>query len=116
MLDSTHIKATYVGGALVATLKPEKVGEYEASVIEKELVDMLQQPGSKMALDLSPVQMISSVGLGLLISLNRHCRGKKGKLVLFGLTDAIKSILKMTRLDSGLTIVANQDAAVKALG
>lgn len=113
--ESSHLTAQFDGGVLVATVKVEKLGEYEAGVVERELVALMQQPGCRLALDLASVQMIASVGLGLLVSLNRFVKGKKGKMALFNLNDNIRNVLKMTRLDSGLTICPGQAGAIKAL-
>lgn len=113
--ESSHLSAEFSEGVLVAIVKVERLGEYEAGVVERELVALMQQPGCKLALDMASVQMIASVGLGLLVSLNRFVKGKKGKMALFNLNDNIRSVLKMTRLDSGLTICPGHAGAIKAL-
>lgn len=113
--DSIHLGANFTDGVLLAAVKVEKLGEYEAGVIEQELHGLLAQSGCKLALDMASVQVIASVGLGLLVSLNRYIKGKKGKMVLFNLNDNIRSVLKMTRLDSGLAIAPGQAGAMKAL-
>lgn len=113
--DSIHLSANFVDGVLLGTVKVEKLGEYEAGVIEQELHGLLAQTGCKLALDLASVQIIASVGLGLLVSLNRYVKGKKGKMVLFNLSDNIRGVLKMTRLDTGLNIAPGQAGAMKAL-
>lgn len=113
--DSSHVSAEFTEGVLLAAVKVEKLGEYEAGMVERELIALLPAAGPKLAIDLKSVQVIASVGLGLLVSLNRQVKARKGKMALFNVSDNIRGVLKMTKLDTGLTICPGQAGAVKAL-
>jgi anti-anti-sigma factor len=114
MFDSQHIKAEADKGVLVVAIKSEKISEYEATIIQNEIANLAKGLGWKIALDLSAVGMVASVGLGMLVSLNRTAKTNKGKLALCQLASPIREVLKMTRLDSGLTIVPDRAAAIAA--
>ncbi|MCE2966602.1 MAG: STAS domain-containing protein [Phycisphaerales bacterium] len=114
MLQSTLIKAKMIDGVLVATIVCEKIGQYETGIIEGELLPAVRNTGHRLALDFSSVQLVSSVGLGMLVTLNRNCRAGKGKMAIFGLSDNLTHLLKATKLDSGLTLVRDESSAVKA--
>jgi anti-anti-sigma factor len=116
MFDSQHIKADADKGVLVVEVKSEKISEYEATIIQNEIANLAKGMNWKIALDMSQVQMIASVGLGMLVSLNRTAKTNKGKLALCKLNDPIRQVLKLTRLDTGLTIVADRPAAISACG
>lgn len=114
MIDSSHLSALADHGVLVAVIKSEKISEYESTVIQGDLAAAAKGMGFRVALDLAAVQMVSSVGLGMLISLNRQCKTGKGRLALFNMSPAVRQVFKISKLDSGLTIVADREAAIKA--
>jgi len=115
MIDSTHIDAAAEAGVLVIRLKCEKIAEYEATIVETEINGLCPGFHHKIALDFTQVQMLASVGLGMLTSLNRVCRTNKGKLALFALNDNLRHLMRLTRLDSAFIIVPDRAAAVKAI-
>lgn len=112
MLNSTHVEGTLVDGVLVARLKCEKLGEYEASIVQNDVSAAAKGVAWKVALNFADVQLISSVGLGLIVSLNKTAKANKGKLSLFNLNANLVNLFKITRLDSGLLIKSTQDDAV----
>lgn len=114
MFDSQHIKAEADRGVLVIVIKTEKIAEYEATIIQNEIGNLAKGMGWKVALDFAAVGLIASVGLGMLVTLNRNARASKGKIAIFRMNDSIRSVMKMTRLDTGFVIVGDRDAAVKA--
>jgi anti-anti-sigma factor len=72
--------------------------------------------GWKVAFDATAVQIISSVGLGMLISLNRLAKGNKGKVTLFGLSEQLRGLFKISMLDKALSLQNDRAAALKACG
>ena len=102
-----------VGGVMVFLC--EKVTEREAKFIEEEMASAASKNKWKLAADLSQVTILSSSGLGMLVNLNKQFRVQKGRLVVCGLSDDITQVMKLTRLDSLLTIVPDRKAAEKAL-
>jgi len=112
---SNFVQTDTTTGVLLAKINCEKISEYETNVLDQEIVALGDAHNWKMGLDLSDVQMIASVGLGLLVALNRKAKTGKGKLVLYNLTEQIRHVLKLTRLDIGLTIAATRDDALKLL-
>jgi len=114
-MASAHLKCDPSGGVLVAAVLCEKISEYEANVLEPELTMLAAAHQNRLVLDMKDVQMVASVGLGMLVQLNRTLKAGGGKFVLANLSDNIKKVMKLTRLDSGLTIVATvQDGIAKA--
>lgn len=113
MLTTVHVKAEIISGVPVALLTTEKVGEYECTAIEHDLLKIAESCRYRYVVDFTQVKLLSSVGIGLLIKLQKTTAAGKGKLVLCGLDPNILKLLQMTRLDKGLTIVATRDAAIK---
>ncbi len=104
------------GMVAVARIKCEKIGEYEAPILQKELTDVASKYRWHIVVNFQDVQLLASVGLGLLITLHKLAKANKGKFVLFGLNDNLRGLLKMTKLDSGLSIAQDEASAVKMAG
>lgn len=115
MLNSTHVEATIVDGVLVAKLKCEKLGEYESAIVQSEVTTAAKTTAWRVALNFSDVQLISSVGLGLIVSLNKSAKAGKGKMSMFNLNANLTNLFKITRLDSGLLIKPDQTSAIDAV-
>ncbi len=115
MLNSTHVEGTMVDGVLVAKLKCEKLGEYEAGIVQGDISNAAKGTSWKVALDFTDVQLISSVGLGLIVTLNKAAKTNKGRMSMFNLNPNLLNLFKITRLDSGLLIKTTAAEAIAAV-
>jgi anti-anti-sigma factor len=114
-MSSAHLTTDPSSGILVAKVLCEKISEYEATVLEPELRALAADHQYKLVLDMTSVEMIASVGLGMLVQLNRAIKQAGGKFVLANLSENIKKVMKITRLDAGLTITGSvADGIAKA--
>jgi anti-sigma B factor antagonist len=62
----------------------------------QERVLPLAQPGSKILLDMSGVEYMSSAGLRMLLSMYRQISRGNGDIVLVGLSEEIKDTMSVT--------------------
>ncbi len=116
LLDSVHASAEGFSGYTIAKVKCERIAEREGPILLGELTRAAKARASRIAIDLSDVMMISSAGIGSLVQLHRACAEHKGKMILFGLTDEMMSMLKIARLDRLFTITPSRADAAGALG
>ena len=56
------------------------------------------QDASQVVVDLSPVGMMDSSGVGVLLSVHRALLARRGKLVLCGAREAVKSLLSLVNI------------------
>lgn len=68
---------------------------------------------SNLILDLSDVEYMDSSALGVLLGLQRAARLNGGSLVLCGLHDNLKRILKITSLEGVFKIYPTSEEALK---
>lgn len=117
MVQSVHVTSSIVQGVPIALLTTEKVGDYETHALEVDLSKLAAEYRCRYAVDFSQVKLLSSVGIGLLLKLNKMAATHKpaGKVVFFSMDPQIFKLLQMTRLDKGLNIAKDKEAAVKAL-
>lgn len=114
-MQSTFVTSKLHGPAVIVKVERERVGEHEAPVIQNEVAAAAGPHGWRVALDLSMVTLLASAGLGALITLNKKCKAGGGKLALFGISEDIMAVMKLTKLNTLLTILPDQTAAVKAV-
>jgi anti-sigma B factor antagonist len=69
----------------------------------------------KLILDLTKVDYLSSAGLRLLLLLYRELSARKGKLVLLGVSEDIRTVMSHTGFLNFFTLATSQDEAVLAL-
>jgi anti-sigma B factor antagonist len=70
---------------------------------------------SKIILDLSKVDYLSSAGLRLLLLLYRELSAKKGKLALVGVSEDIRTVMSHTGFLDYFTFAGTQAEAVEAV-
>lgn len=84
----------------------------------QEKVLSIVKPDSKIILDLSQVEYMSSAGLRMLLLLYRTAKAQKGNLILVGLQEEIKDTMSVTgfldffttcdTVESGLAMLRNK--------
>lgn len=113
-----YVAVRRVGRAAVARVVREKISEHEADVVKADALAAAAAPGAghRLVLDLSEVQMITSAGLGAMISIERECKAAGGKVVLFGMSDELQALFRMTKLDRLFVVKPDEAAAVAVVG
>jgi anti-sigma B factor antagonist len=69
----------------------------------------------KLILDLTKVDYLSSAGLRLLLLLYRELSARKGKLVLLGVSEDIRTVMSHTGFLNFFTLAGSEEEAVLAL-
>ncbi|MEM1423738.1 MAG: STAS domain-containing protein [Planctomycetota bacterium] len=113
--DVSIVRLQSVDGRLIARIGCPHVGQREAPILQDEILAEADAHGHRVAIDFSQVTMLGSLGLGALITLTKTCKSNKGQLVIFGIDDMIRELIKMSRLDRILTIAGDEAAAIKAM-
>jgi anti-anti-sigma factor len=94
-------------GVLVARLAGPTVGEREASILAKELEEVLAEFGGELRVfvfDLSNVQGMCSLGLGLFIETDAKVDELGAQTIVYGLNRQLEDLFRMTRVDRRLRI------------
>lgn len=112
MSDASFFVTERAGDAVIARLRCPVVGEREAGVLGQELASACE-PGKGFVLDLSHVTMVSSIGLSMFITLYNQSKASKSKMVMFALSKDLRSLMKVTKLEKLLTIVADEATALR---
>lgn len=81
----------------------------------REQLRLFLADNSKLVLDLSKVDYLSSAGLRLLLLLYRELTARKGKLLLVGVSEDIRTVMSHTGFLSFFTLAGTEKEAVEAL-
>jgi anti-sigma B factor antagonist len=81
----------------------------------QEQILPLVQPGSKLLLDMSGVEYMSSAGLRVLLSMYRQVSRQNGGMVLVGLAEEIKDTMSITGFLNFFTTRDTVDEGLRAL-
>ena len=83
---------------------------------EAQVVELLDEGASKLLLEWSGVDYLSSAGIRMLLAVSKKLRGKHGQMVLCNITENVMDVLKMSGFDHVLKVVKDREAGMAALG
>ena len=87
-------------------------GEINISTSPELKKQFEKQPSKKVVVDLEKVNYIDSSGLATLVEILKKTKMQGGSLALAGMSDKVKSLFEITKLDKLFQITRNQEEAV----
>lgn len=96
-------------------LHEEKLDSSVAPSLKSELITLHAEGASNIILDLSEVKYTDSSGLSALLVGNRILQEEGGIFVLTSLSDHTLKLIKISQLDSVLTILPKVEEAIDAV-
>jgi anti-sigma B factor antagonist len=108
------LHATRDGAAVKLSLEGcDAIDSANAATIKREALRLLGDTPD-VVVDLSGVQFLDSAGVGVLVGLFKHARGRGGRARFCGLTPGVRSVLELIQLDRIFEIYDDAEAAVRA--
>ena len=102
-------------GITILALAGKIMGGPEATEINDEINRLIDENKVKVVIDLKNVEWMNSSGLGILIGAITLLKSNKGKFILIHVSDRIKNLLKITKLNSVFELSDSLDEAIKTL-
>ena len=87
----------------------------ETQKIVEEVQELIKKGYANFIVDLQPMKYMNSTGLTFLISILTRARSAGGDVAIANLSDTIKKILLVTRLQSAFGVYDNVEEALSAL-
>jgi anti-anti-sigma factor len=81
-------------------------------VLSRAVSDLIRRKPSAVVIDLSKLAFASSLALGALVELRRQLHAQGGHVALVGVSDQLRTGLRMTRLDSFFRIHTTLEEAL----
>ena len=104
---------------LYARIVCPSIGQREAPIISCEIIEAIDRnPGVKgnFILDMTGVNQITSMGLGMCIDIRNRVATAKLKPHLFGTSRTVLDLLRMMKVDKLYTVIHGPDEIGKILG
>ncbi len=94
---------------------PARADASIAAEARKELQGLIDEGRVRLVFDLSGVGFVDSSGLSVLVTALKKARSGGGDVALVGLTDSVRSLIELTRLQSAFSMFDDVDTAVAEL-
>ncbi len=106
------IKDELKGDVLVLSLSGKVMGGPDVDIFNGKVHHHVDAGRKKVVLDLSKVEWMSSVGLGMMISAHTTLAKQNGRLIVANIPKSIDSLLTITKL---VTILEAKDSIDEAM-
>ena len=97
---------------VIFKLEEEKLDSSIAPNLKSEFITLNAEGFNNIVFDLTGTKYIDSSGLSAILVANRLCDNASGGLVLFGVSDHVMKLFKISQLDSVISILPTQEEAI----
>lgn len=101
-------------GLVVIHLKGKMLGGADANALNERIHQLLDEGKTRFIADMENVDMMTSSGLGVLISALTAARNQMGDIKLVNLPEKIHHVLEITKLDRVFEIYSTVEEAQKS--
>jgi anti-sigma B factor antagonist len=101
-------------GVHVVQVVAEKITGEDHALLQT-VTPLLDAPGARIVIDLSQVKLISSSGLGDLVTLTARANQYESHVVLAGPSPFVAGVLATTQLDRFFQVQPTVEAAIESL-
>ena len=102
--------------AALISLEGNLMEKYEAADLLEDVDGQIDNGCIHFILDFSQLKFLSSSGLGVILSILTRSRKNGGDVVLMNVTEKLKSLLTITRLDHVFATAENLADALNSFG
>jgi anti-sigma B factor antagonist len=99
-------------GAVVVRVKGKRIDASQAPALKESVTNRIEGKPRKIVLDLSLVEFIDSIGLGVLVACFKRAGGR-GRLAIVGAHGAVARLFKLTRMDQVFPLYSSLAEALK---
>lgn len=110
-----NYQLTYKNDVAVVLIKEESLVKLDSNPLIEEVKDILQKKRIDLVIDLQRVNYLNSSGINLLISILTLIRNEEGELVLVSISEKIKNLLIITKLNSIFNVEEDVESGIRFL-
>ncbi len=103
-------------GAVTVVTTNDEIGGESLALFKDKVDKLFEKGGHQLILDCSELAGVDSEGLEYLLDLQDQCEEHLGALKICGASEALATILRITRLDRRFELFGDIDEAVKSFG
>jgi anti-sigma B factor antagonist len=111
------LKTREVDGVLIVTLEESTgINDGQSDAYRQKIYEAVEDlPRPRVAIDLAPIDFLSSSGVAMLIGLRRRVAAAQGALVLFGLHPYVQDLLKVMKILPLFRVAVDEPGALALL-
>lgn len=109
-----EVSTRQVGDATIVGIIGD-VDLYSSPEVRKVIMELIDKKTPHILVDLSRVSYMDSSGVATLVEGLQLIARYKGRLILFGLEDIVKSVFELSRLDKVFEIYPDEQSALGSL-
>lgn len=87
----------------------------ETAKLREQLVQIVQEEGTNLLVDLSGLNYVMSEGLGQFVNLVVEARKTSSRVVFFSATKLVDTVIRASNLNKVLTLTSTRDEAIEEL-
>jgi anti-sigma B factor antagonist len=106
------LSINHVNNVCYLTLAGE-IDSLSAGLIKDKIQAQIEAQCYNIVVDLTQVKFMDSAGLGVLVSGLKLCSKNGGELVLVGLTENVRELFRITRLDTVFKMFPDRESAAE---
>lgn len=110
-----YYKITKTDSITIITLLFSELSIDEAERFKDALYSIISESRNRFIINMNKCVFMPSVVLGILVKFNMKVAEKKGVMVFCCLTEQVKTLFKITRLDKAFKVYATEMEAIAAL-
>ncbi len=90
-----------------------RIDAASSPILERKINQLIEEDHTRLLLDFSRIDYLSSAGMRTLLSATKKLMSKKGELLLFSLGDEVSEVIKMAGFDKILRIFPSEKEALQ---
>lgn len=105
----------HLGNAVIVSLPGDVLDSNNSAEFKLDLTTLMESE-NRVILDMRSIRFVDSSGCGALLTCVRKLKGRDGDLKLFGLSEQMRSLFKLLRLDEIIEVFPSKEDAIRAFG
>ncbi|WP_410217412.1 STAS domain-containing protein [Paracoccus sp. (in: a-proteobacteria)] len=102
------------GGICVISPEGDRLTAVSSNQFRQQASQLIDDGHNRLIIDLTQVRFVDSSGLGAIVGLLKRV-GNRGEVVICGLTDAVRQMFKITRMERVFATYSDPEAAIAAM-
>ncbi len=112
--DDGLITVSGMDSVALVFVRPSGIRDHEVDLFQRRLIAVADRSHGRVAVSLSELSSINSSGINALVAVHTHCASLGGHLSLFAMTEEVRRVFKVTKLDKKLVLAGKAHEAVRS--
>ena len=112
--DDGLISVSGMDNVALVFLAVSGIREHQVDMVQRRLIGVADRCHGKLAVSLSELTALNSAGINALVAVHVHCVSLGGHLALFAMSEDVRRVFKVTKLDKKMILAGNAHEAVRS--